>query len=152
MVNAFSRHAVIKLRSTFAALTVAELLGQSSPLSTDRSAAESVIASLITAGALRATLVQSPELGDTMLRFSATPSFPQLPGEVDMQAHFRRERQLLESLMRSLGEGNRTMGLSDEYTASLQRSQKWAGASQLDQGVGEEVGLEMDEDIMGGLS
>lgn len=69
-----------------------------------------------------------------------------------MQVQFRRERQLLESLMRSLEEGNRTMGLSDEYTNSLQKSQKWAGVSQLDQGVGEEVGLEMDEDIMGGLS
>lgn len=154
VVDALSRHAVVKLRGTFAALTVTELLEQSSLVATERAAAESAIASHIMSGALGATLVQSSNhFGETMLRFSSTSPFPRLPRETDMQMQFLKERQMLRSLVTSLEEGSRAMGLSDEFADSMQKSQQtWAAGSQVDQGFGQDAGLEMDEDIMGDLS
>lgn len=152
--NAFTKHTVIRLRKTFAALTVAELLEQASSLPADHRAAESTIASFIMSNVVGATLVHSPShVSDTILRFSAMPSLPRLSHETHMQAHFKREGQLLGALMGSLEQSNRTMGLSDELVDSLQNGQVRAGTSERDQGLGEEdVGLEMDEDIMGDLS
>lgn len=152
VVDAFSKHAVIKLQGTFTALTVTELLQQSSLISTERAGAESAIASHVMSDALGATLVHpSNRLGETMLRFSST-SFPQLPREVDMQMQFLKERQMLGSLMMSLEEGSRAMGLSDEFADATQTRQTWAAGAQLDQGFGLDAEFEMDEDLMGGLS
>lgn len=151
-MDAFSRHAVVKLRGTFAALTVTELLGQSSLVSTGRAATESAIASHVMSGALEATLVQSSNIpGETMLRFSST-SYPRHTRESEMQANLLKERQVLASHMICLEEGNRSMGLSDEFADSMQKSQTWAAASHVDQGLGQDAGLEMDEDLMGDLS
>lgn len=152
VMEAFSKHAVIKLRETFAALTVTELLKQSSLFSADRAAAELAIASHVMSGALRATLVQSSNLlGETMLRFSST-SFSQPSRETAIQTRCLEERQMLGSLMISLEESSRTMGLSDEFADSMQKGQTWAAGSQADQGFGQDAGLEMDEDIMGEVS
>lgn len=149
-VKSFSRHTVLKMRTTFAALTVAEVLEQLSPSPTERVAAESSIMCLIAGGTLRAKLVHSPnELGPTMLRFTTTSSSARDLREIKMQAQFKIERQLLRSLMDGLEQASRSLGLSDEFVGSMQQGHLWASASQVDQEVGENVGLGMDEDIMG---
>lgn len=151
VVNTFSAHALVRLRKTFAALTVAEVLEQVPHLPADPRATESVIAPLIMSGAMNATLVHSPShTSDTMLRLSGKPFFSQVSQESHMQVRFRREGQLMTALMASLEETNRAMALSDEFVDSSSKGQAWTTASEVNQGLGEDFGLDMDEDIMGG--
>jgi len=151
VVDTFSRHALIRLRKTFAALTVAEVLEQAPHLPADPRATESEIASLIMSGAMDATLVHSPShTSDTMLRLSIKPFSSQMSHESHMQVHFKNEGQLMTALMGSLEETNRAMGLSDEFVDSSSKGQAWTTASEMNQGLGEDLGLDMDEDIMGG--
>lgn len=149
--RAFTTHAVLRIKSTFAALTLAELSQQAPSLPQDEDATESAIASLVMSGAINATLVHPPQnTGPTMLRFSAISSSPLLR-ELDMQAQFRGEKQLLERLMHSLKESNRNLGLNDEVIDSMQKDAGWAGAGDSSNGLGEHPAAEMEEDIMGDM-
>lgn len=148
-VKSFSRHAVLKMRRTFAALTVADMLEQLSPSPAERVTAESTIMCLIADGALGAKLVHSANSGRTMLRFSTRSASARASHEPKLQAHFKTERQRLRSFMYCLDQGGRSLRLSDEFLGSMQQSHVWASATQEDQEDGENVGLGMDEDIMG---
>lgn len=151
VVNTFSAHALVRLRKTFAALTVAEVLEQVPHLPADPIATESVIAPLIMSGAMNATLVHSSShTSDTMLRLSGKHFFSQVSHESHMQVRFRNEGQLMTALMGSLEEINRAMALSDEFVDTSSKGQAWTTASEANQGLGEDFGLDMDEDIMGG--
>lgn len=153
VLTAFSTHAVMRIKKTFSALTLAELSQQAPSLPSENNAAESAIASLIMSGAINATLVHPPNhAGPAMLRFSPTSSSCPLSHEVDIQAHFRAERQLLETLMGSLKDSNYSLGLSDEVVDNLQKGQTWTGSGENNNGVGENPAVEMDEDIMGDLA
>ncbi|KAJ5150976.1 COP9 signalosome complex subunit 3 [Penicillium canariense] len=153
VMNAYSKHTIIGVKKTFAALTVTAIAEQASPAHTSDEATESIIASLIMSGAMEATLVQLPNRNSsTMLRFLATPSFRQLSRESRVQTRLMQERHSLEALVDSLDESNRHMGLSDEFVDSIQKGQAWARMSDVNPGMGEDAGLEIDEDLMGEVS
>ena len=150
VVNTFSGHALIGLRKTFAALTVAEILEQVPYLPADTMATEALIASLIMSGAMNAALVHSSsQTSDTMLRLSGDFFPSRMSHESCMQVHLKKEGQLMTALMGSLEEINHAMGLSDEFVDSS-KGQTWTTSSDTNQGLGEDFGLDMDEDIMGG--
>ncbi|KAJ5674861.1 uncharacterized protein N7477_004795 [Penicillium maclennaniae] len=135
VVNTFSGHALVGLRKTFAALTVTEILEQAPYLPADTMAAETLIASLIMSGAMNAALVHSSsQTSDTMLRLSGI---------------LEKKSQLMTALMGSLEEINHALGLSDEFVDSS-KGQTWMTSSDTNQGLVEDYGLDMDEDIMGG--
>jgi COP9 signalosome complex subunit 3 len=151
VIHAFSGHALVRLRKTFASLTVAEVQEQASHLPADPRATESVIASLIMSGAMNATLVHSPShTSDTMVRLSGKPFSFQVSRESHMQVRFKEEGQLMAALVGSLEGTNRALGLSDEFVDSSSKGQAWTAASDVNQGLGDDFGLDMDEDIMGG--
>lgn len=153
MHRTFTTHAVKRIKSTFAALTLAELSQQAPSLPREERAAESAIASLIMSGAIDATLVHPPNhTGPTMLRFPAISSLSPLSRELDIQAQFRGEKQILEELMDSLKESNHNLGLSNEVLDSMQKEQGWAAAGDVSNGPGEHPTAEMEEDIMGDMS
>ncbi|OQD79580.1 hypothetical protein PENANT_c048G11375 [Penicillium antarcticum] len=151
VVNSFYRQAIIKLGKTFAALTVADLAKQVFPLPVHEEIAESVIVSLVLSGALDATLLQTQDQAvSSMLRFSTTSSFTRLSHEMHIQSQLQKERFIMEALVGNLRESNQTLGLSDECVDSVHKGQAWSG-SEVNPILGEEVGLEMDEDLMGDM-
>ncbi|KAJ6069545.1 hypothetical protein N7499_011432 [Penicillium canescens] len=151
VVNIFFGQAITKLGKTFAALTVADLAKQVFPLPVRGEVAESVIVSLVLSGALDATLLQPQDHAvSSMLRFSATSSFTRLSHELNIQSQFQRERFLMEALVGNLSESNQNLGLSDECVDNVHKGQPWSG-SEVNPVLGEEVGLEMDEDLMGDI-
>ncbi|KAJ5473659.1 hypothetical protein N7475_003225 [Penicillium sp. IBT 31633x] len=153
VVDAFFTQTVIKLGKTFAALTVADLAKQVFPSPVSEKVAEAAVSSLIMSRALAATLVHTRDPADpSMLRFSAIHSLPQLAHEIDLQSQLRQERRLMGTLVDCLGETNTNLGLSDDYVDSLHKGQVWSTSSELNPIAGEEVGLEMDEDLMGDMS
>ncbi|KAJ5122851.1 hypothetical protein N7526_009788, partial [Penicillium atrosanguineum] len=150
VVNTFSGHALIGLRKTFAALTVTEVLEQAPYLPADAMAAETSIASFIMSGAMNAALVHSSsQTNETMLRLSGESLSSRMSYESHMQIHLKKEGQLMTALMGSIEEINHAMGLSDEFVDSS-KGQTWTTSSDTNQGPGEDFGLDMDEDIMGG--
>ncbi|KAJ6123233.1 hypothetical protein N7512_005698 [Penicillium capsulatum] len=151
--RAFTTHAVMRIKSTFSALTLAELAQQAPSLPQNENATESAVASLIMSGAIHATLVHPPRhTGPTMLRFPTTSGSSSLSRELSMQTQFRGEKQTLEKLMNSLRQSNHSLGLSDEVVDSMQKNQEWAAAGDTGSGMGEQPTAEMEEDIMGELS
>ncbi|KAJ5102874.1 COP9 signalosome complex subunit 3 [Penicillium argentinense] len=152
VMNSFSRHALVGVGETFAALTIADLIGQSSSLPCDKVAAESVIASLIISGALDATLVQTPGHSDAaMLRFSGMPRLCPSSHELRLQTMFTKERGSLEGLMMAARENIHKLGVSPEFVDHVHKGQVWAGAGEAHLGIGDDAGLEIDEDIMGDM-
>jgi COP9 signalosome complex subunit 3 len=150
VVDTFSGHAIIRLRKTFAALTVAEVLEQSPYMPADPMAAESVIASLIMSGAMNAELVHSSShTCDTMLRLPGKSFSSQMSHESHVQVRLKEEGPLMTALMGSLEVINRAMGLSDDLVDSS-KGQTRTATSDLKQGLGDDYGLDIDEDIMGG--
>ncbi|KAJ5770776.1 uncharacterized protein N7511_002827 [Penicillium nucicola] len=151
VVNSLYRQAIIRLGNTFAALTVADLAKQVFPFPVTDEVAESVILSLVLAGTLDATLLQTPDpIVSSMLRFSATSSFTRLSHELDIQLQLKKERFVMEALVGNVIESNQNLGLSDECVDSFHKGQAWSG-SEVNAILGEEVGLEMDEDLMGDM-
>lgn len=152
VLSAYSKHTVMGIKQTFAALTVKELADQASPIQNDE-ATESVIASLIMSGAVTATLVQhSSGNNSTMLRFSGASSSPRLSDERKAQECLVRERRSLETLMTSLDEISHHLGLSDEFVDGMQKGSAWANVGDINPEMGEDAGLEIDEDLMGEVS
>ncbi|KAJ5668807.1 hypothetical protein N7462_009877 [Penicillium macrosclerotiorum] len=150
VMNAYSKHTIIGIKKTFAALTVADLTKQAVSLWATTDAAESTIASLIMTGAIQATLVQSQaDNGAAMLRFFATASLPQILQETKVQSHLQCERGSMAALMRNLDQRNHGMALSDELIDSMQKGQTWSTVGEVGVGLGTDAGLEMDEDLMG---
>lgn len=150
MMNAFYKHTVIRLGKTFAALTMADLAEQALPWPTTEEDAESIIASLVMSGDLGARLLHSQKrASSTMLRLSAVSQFPRLSHEMEMQVQLRNEGRSLKTLMSNLEQSNHQLGLSDEYIDHAQKSQLWAGSGEIN--ASEQIGLDMDEDIMGDL-
>lgn len=112
------------------------------------------LASLVVSNAIEATLVQ-PQLysKDTMLRFADVSSLPEVSRETKVQAQFEGEGQLLKALFGGVEENSNRLGLSDEFIDSAVKGQQaWPGATVMNQSLGRDAGLEMDEDIMGDLS
>ncbi|KAJ5338783.1 hypothetical protein N7452_005511 [Penicillium brevicompactum] len=152
VVDAFFRQTVVKLGKTFAALTVADLAKQIFPSPAEKMVTESDVSSLIMSGALDASLVQKQDPTElSILRFSTSLSFPRLSHELDIQSHLKKERLLMENLVRNLEEINNAIGMSEECLDNLQRGQAWA-ASNGTNPTPAEGGLEMDEDLMGDMS
>lgn len=152
VLSAYSKHTVMGIKQTFAALTVKELADQASPIQNDE-ATESAIASLIMSGALTATLVQhSSGNNSSMLRFSAASSSPRLLDEGRAQEFLVKERRSLETLMTSLDEISHHLGLSDEFVDGMQKGAAWANVEDVNPEMGEDAGLEIDEDLMGEVS
>ncbi|GLI82269.1 hypothetical protein PoHVEF18_010699 [Penicillium ochrochloron] len=153
VLGAYSKHTVLGIKQTFAALTVKELADQASPMRMSDEATESVIASLIMRGAVKATLVQhSSQSSSTMLRFSEARSVTQLSNESKTQTCLAWERQSLGTLMGHLDEISHHMELSDEFVDGMQKSQAWSGTGDVNPGIGEDAALEIDEDLMGEVS
>ncbi|KAJ5591767.1 uncharacterized protein N7459_002136 [Penicillium hispanicum] len=153
VVKAFSAHTLIGTKKIFAALTVAEISEQAPSLPLDGEQAESTIASLIMSGAMDATLVHPPrQAGETMLRFPANPSFAQLSREFDLRAYLDKEAYSLGRLMGNLTQSSHRLGLSDEFVDGLQKGQQWAGDGNTGLAMVGNMGVEMEEDIMGDLS
>lgn len=153
VLSAYSKHTVMGIKQTFAALTVKELADQASPMGMSDEATESVIASFIMSGAVKATLVQhSSRSSSTMLRFSAAHSLPRLSDESKAQTCLAWETQSLGTLMDRLDEISHHMELSDEFVDGMQRGQAWTNVGDVNPGIGEDAGLEIDEDLMGEVS
>lgn len=153
VLGAFSKHTVLGIKQTFAALTVKELADQASPTRISDEIIESVIASLIMSGAVEATLVQhSSRSSSTMLRFSETHSLTQFSDESRTQTCLAWERQSLGTLMGNLDEISHHMELSDEFVDGMQKSQIWSGTGDVNPGISEDAALEIDEDLMGEVS
>ncbi|KAJ5919014.1 hypothetical protein N7466_009957 [Penicillium verhagenii] len=157
VVNAYSTHSLIKAKKVFTALTMAELSAHTPLLPADANGVgEAHIASLIVSEDTDATLVHSnANSTDTMLHFGDLSSLLKMPRETNIQAQFKQEGQLLESLFGGVeGNGNR-LGLCDEFLDGVLRGQSWpsgGGMNLLGMGGNGGVGLEMEEDIMGDLS
>lgn len=150
VMNAFYKHTVIRLGKTFAALTMADLAEQALPWPTTEEDAESIIASLVMSSDLGARLLHSQKrTSSTMLRLSAVSHLPRLSHEMEMQVQLRNEGRSLKTLMSNLEQSNHQLGLSDEYIDNAQKNQLWAGSGEIP--ASEQVGLDMDEDIMGDL-
>ncbi|KAF3392521.1 COP9 signalosome complex subunit 3 [Penicillium rolfsii] len=153
VLGAYSKHTVLGIKQTFAALTVKELTNQVSSVRMSDEATESFIASLIMSGAVKATLVQHSSRGSsTMLRFSEAHSLTQLSDERRTQICLAREKQSLGTLMGHLDEISHHVELSDEFVDSLQKGQIWSTTSDVNPGISEDAALEIDEDLMGEVS
>lgn len=149
VVNAFFCQTVLKLGKTFAALTVEDLARQVLPSPVEGKMAESTVSSLIMSGTLDASLVQSKDPAElSIVRFSTALSTPRLSHELGVQSHLRQERQLMEYLVRNLEETNHKLGMSDEIINDDQRGQTWAASGGVNSTL-VDVGLDMDEDLMG---
>ncbi|KAJ5232781.1 hypothetical protein N7468_005737 [Penicillium chermesinum] len=145
--ESLTAHFLKRIKKTFASLTISQLLEQDTPLPKDPAAAESIIASLITAGDLKATLVHSSNhSGDTMLRFSAGSNSSRLSHELDVQAQLKKEKLMLEVLMNRIDESKHNLALSDELVDHLRKGQSWTGAGE--NGADKDDGADIEEDIM----
>ncbi|KAF7712873.1 Uncharacterized protein PECH_001847 [Penicillium ucsense] len=147
---AYTKHTVERVKKTFAALTVDELLHQSPSMQGSNQVPESTIASLIMSGAVSATLVQpSDPTQSTMVRFTESRSSTRLVQEREVQLSLAREGQALRTLSKSLGDLDSQLGLSNEVIDSLKRSQAWTAVGEPRPGTSEDAGVDMDEDLMG---
>lgn len=153
VVDVFFSQKCVRLGKTFAALTVTDLANQVFPSPVSEQGTEAVVSSFIMSGVMNATMVHTHDHNkSSILRFAATQSTAQLSHELDLHSWFKDERRLMGLLLESLRETNNNLGLSDEYVDSLHRGQVWSGSNDVNAIVGEEAGLEMDEDLMGDMS
>lgn len=153
VMGSFPIHAFAGIKKIFAALTVAELSEQTFSLPENAKAAESAIASLVLSGTVPATLAHTPGRSEeTMLRFLNVPSSPQSSHELELQMMLAGESETLEVLVGSVRKSNNGMGLSDELIDHIHKGQAWTGSSEGHLAIGEDTGLEVDEDIMGDQS
>ncbi|KAJ5750846.1 hypothetical protein N7533_007874 [Penicillium manginii] len=149
VLDSFTVHSLVGIKSVFAALTVTELSEQTSSLPRDTDLAESVIASLIMSGSVSATLVHTPGHSEgTMLRFPSAHPSSQLH-ELQVQGRLVRESNTLEALAASVKKSNNDIGLGDEFIDHMHKSKAW-NSSGTDYSVAEdETRFDVDEDIMG---
>ncbi|KAJ6015057.1 hypothetical protein N7540_009648 [Penicillium herquei] len=153
VVDAFSKHSLVKIKKVVASLKVVELTAPGSPFQGNLSEiTESQIASLIMAGDLDATLVHSqPHSSSSILRFRAGSS-PLLLRENEIHANFQTQGKLMEGLFGSMEQANHRLGLSEEFIDNTVNRQQWPTSGGMKSEMDGATGLEMEEDIMGDLS
>lgn len=155
MLVAFRRYSVLRLGSTFAALTIADVAHRTSPDPPDVEDTEMFVASLIMSRTLDATLLHSNYgKGPTMLRFSAAASSTDASLEASIRNQLIQERRRLMLLMDNVEESDRKLELSKEHVDHLRRSQKRKDNTAKDGGpnvVRDGNDFDIDEDMMGDL-
>lgn len=148
--DSLSAHALAGIKKIFAAITVSELSGQALSLPDNVEAAESEIASLIMSGSVSATLVHSPDHPEaTRLRFPSDSALSRSSHELQVQNKLENEGRILEALIEGVKKRNQVLGLGPEYIDHLRMAQNWGASGDGFAIMGEDTGLEMDEDIMG---
>lgn len=144
-MGAFHRHKLLRLGRSFAALTVADVARSMSPYIESAGDAESFVASLITSGALNATLSHlRDDCDSTMLHFAAAAPRPRMLQDTHVQAQLAQGVQVLRVLTGSIKESNRALELNDDYIDHLKRNQRRAETFKGRASTG-------DEDIMGDI-
>ncbi|KAL2001440.1 hypothetical protein VTN02DRAFT_1776 [Thermoascus thermophilus] len=152
---AFRKYSVLRLGSTFAALTIADVAHRTSPDPPDVEETEMFVASLIMSRTLDATLLHS-NYGKcpTMLRFSAAASSTDASLEASIRNQLIQERRRLMLLMVNVEESDRKLELSKEHVDHLRRSQKRKDNTVKNGGpnvVRDGNDFDVDEDMMGDL-
>lgn len=124
---------------------MADVARSMSPYIESAGDAESFVASLITSGALNATLSHlRDDCDSTMLHFSTAASRSCMLQDTHMQEQLAQGVQLLQNLTGSIKESNHTLELNDEYIDHVKRNQRRAESFKGRASIG-------DEDIMGDI-
>ena len=154
MIKAFRQFSVLKLGSTFAALTVADVARRTSPDPNDYAGTGDYVIHLISTGVLNATISQpSNDPASWILRFSDSTSGPLSHTEEQQHQHLEKQTRKIKLLMEHIHEADRKLSLSKDYIAETKKAKK-ARLNDLEGGVDETPWTtqndvyEHDEDIM----
>jgi len=154
VVAARRRFSVLKLKTTFAALSIPQIASRTSPDPSDLVETESYVASLIASGDLKGTLSQpaNPEHPAT-LRFMTT-SGETFGTEDALQTDLASQSNDLALIMRHLQQDHGRIELSNEYVDYLRRMKKSREAQngQGAEGTASGVQEDFDEDMMADLN
>ncbi|KAJ9223049.1 hypothetical protein DTO169C6_4523 [Paecilomyces variotii] len=153
LVPALRKFSILKLGTTFAALTIGDVARRTSPEPSDIRETEAFVASLIMSRTLSATLLHSSDPSDpTMLRFSTDAHNSDTSSEAKISEQLSLERKRLKALVTQIDETESRLELSREYLDNLRRNLRRKedsakeGPTLISRGGGD-----IDEDIMDDL-
>ncbi|KAI9878809.1 MAG: hypothetical protein M1830_010493 [Pleopsidium flavum] len=158
VLDAFRRFSILKLQSTYLALSIPEIGVRTSPDHADHAETEAYIVSLISTGYLNATLSQSDDGSKpSILRFATTSTKdPQLQPEAAQYADLVKQTEKTVELAGHVRSTNTKLCLSKEYIEWSKKAKKTreAGKGSATDGTlvemaGDDYGE--DEDMMADL-
>lgn len=154
VLRAFQKHSVLKLGSTFAALTIADIVNRTHLAAGNVAEVERSVINLVTRGELNATLLHSTQGSEsTMVRFGAADTKPAADLEDTLRKHLVEEREKLYNLAKYVRASDYRMELGTEYIEYLRRNQKKREKAAKDGGgaAGKITDFDFDEDMMSDL-
>lgn len=152
MLAAFRRFSILKLERTFAALSIPDIAHRIFLGQVNSEEAEIFVASLISTGRLKASLVQSPDASSpTILRFTSSALNSGLPTEVRIRDDLIAQKSRLEILMENVQGTNIKLELGREYIDTLRKRRKDSGGRDGISAENTNNEFDIDEDMMGDL-
>jgi len=152
VLAAFRRFSILKLERTFAALSIPDIANRISLGHVNTKETEVFVASLISTGRLKASLVQSPNgSSPTMLRFTSSAPNSGLPTEARIREDFVAQKSRLETLMENVQGTDIKLELGREFIDSLRKRRKDGGGRDGIPVENPNSEFDIDEDMMGDL-
>ncbi|KAL1976431.1 hypothetical protein VTN31DRAFT_2713 [Thermomyces dupontii] len=154
VLRAFQKHSVLKLGSTFAALTMADIANRTHLAAGNLEEVERSVVTLVTQGELNATLLHSTQGSEsTMVRFWTAHTKPTADLEDTLRQRLAEEREKLHNLAKNVQGSDYRMELGTEYIDYLRRNQKKRERAARDGGAsaGKVTDFDSDEDMMSDL-
>lgn len=152
---AFERQSVLKLGSTFAAVTMTDVSQRTAVTDTDAYVMERYVMSLVVRKSLHATLLHPTRESDlTMLRFWIAHTLPSAGWETSVREQLSIEQRRLEILASGIHGSDNRLELGKEYVDYLRKSQSRNESNANDGITLGKVGdkeFDIDEDMMGDL-
>lgn len=151
----FERRSVLKLGSTFAAVTMTDVSQRTAVADTDPYVIERYVMSLVVQKDLHATLLHpTRESNPTMLRFWMAHTHPSGDWESSIREQLSIEQRRLNILASGIYGSDNRLELGREYVDYLRKSQKRTESNTKDGITLGQVGdkeFDLDEDMMGDL-
>jgi COP9 signalosome complex subunit 3 len=155
VLRAFERHSVLKLGSTFAAVTMTDIPPHSFLSAKTSNELERYVMSLVVRQNISATLLQPANIWNpTMLRFRTATVDPSSSWETSIRDHLFTERQKIKNLNNSIQGSDIRLEVSREYLDYLRKNQKRRENNSKDGVALAKVGeqdVDVDEDMMSDL-
>ncbi|CRG84672.1 COP9 signalosome complex subunit 3 [Talaromyces islandicus] len=156
---AFRKQSVLRLSSTFAAVTTTDVSKRALSGTMDTDATERYILSLAIQKQLSASLSHLPgESKPSMLRFSTAGNTQSTELEADLEGRLLLQQQKLNLLVQNIRTSDRKLELGKEYLEYLRRGQKHNDSmskegNQSGRTKGQDIDpdLDFDEDMMGDM-
>ncbi|EXJ88878.1 hypothetical protein A1O3_01942 [Capronia epimyces CBS 606.96] len=147
--QAFRKFSVLRLGSTFVALSVAEVAKRTSPEPTNLDETRSYLQNLIASGEIKAEISDPDGNKDQILRFH--PGLASSKSEMEVEANLAAQTRQLQSLLGHVQDAEHRMEVTKEYIEYLKKLKKVKDEEKKNSGPGNgrtATADDIDEDMM----